>query len=286
MNMNDHTHNEYADIRGMLARYYDGIASQTEIGRLEEFFSCAAPLPADLEADKVLFRSMSGLSAEPVDIPAELSDRISAALDAEIAGDSTGREPKASRHSAWRRRLLVAVAAAACLTAVVTTFRTLIDMPEMIPAQPGGTIASAVDTARRGNPSPSLAAAEDTLVMAIAPDGLAARAEKPGSVRRGNRRAARSAGASARHDAEPTDENTSVGYPSYANAEVANEMPDYTPEEERMIAANYRVVDDEREAYAIVNSIFSRLEGNMMREDRRLDVIDDNYDMEVSRISY
>lgn len=299
MNMNDHTNNEYREIRLLLARYYDGTASQAETRRLEEFFAQCADLPADLEADRALFEAMAGIACEPVEIPAGLSSRIDAALEAEMARDrmadadessGTAGAAAAPRHGVWRRRLLTAVAAAACLAAAVTTVRTLMYVPDISDSPRNEAIASAADSARMNASLASAADAQavdaqavDTVAPAIAPTGLTARAEKPApaAARKKAARKARAVTAPEVDGDDSPDVIESERYPAEMYAASG-----YEAEEERLIAANYHVVDDEREAYAIVNSIFSRLEGNMMREDNRLDDIGDSYEMEMTRISY
>ena len=55
-------------------------------------------------------------------------------------------------------------------------------------------------------------------------------------------------------------------------------------EEERLVAANYHVVTDEREADAILTTVFVRLESGMTEENFRISDVRARYEMEVNDI--
>jgi len=55
-------------------------------------------------------------------------------------------------------------------------------------------------------------------------------------------------------------------------------------EEQQLIADNYRVVRDEREADAILSSVFVRLEGSLMEESYRISDINAEYEMEMTKL--
>ena len=86
-----------------------------------------------------------------------------------------------------------------------------------------------------------------------------------------------------------TGGDKSVNYSSQiADSEDEYEADDsYYPhsEEANFIRENYRVVRNQDEADAILNSIFSRLESNVAMETSKLSKIDLEYDSEMSRLS-
>lgn len=55
-------------------------------------------------------------------------------------------------------------------------------------------------------------------------------------------------------------------------------------EPEAVAEANYRVIDNETEAYEIVNSVFMRLDDNISKVGYRIDGMQDEYEMQISKL--
>lgn len=269
--------NRNQEIRDKLDRWYAGVTSPDEERRLKELLATTAPLPADLETERRLFSDMSEAAVDTVDMPAEYAARIESALEAEIAREATVRR---NGTWPWRRRLLTVGGAAACLLAAWFGFRTI----------NGPNIAEENVQVRYANVEKPVA---NEKIIAVAPT----RENQPGSEQ----------GVSPVRTSSPTHtlakapkkEAPSTHYGAvsdrrndeYDNLRDVLTDPDddmyLSPEEEsRLIAANYHVVDNEQEAYAMLNSVFGRLEGNVARESYKMQDISTQYEMEVTRVSY
>ncbi len=90
------------NIRQMLDRYYDGIATPAETAMLKDFFRTAEDVPADMATDAAVFRAMAAVDDAEVTVPDNLKARIVAATIA-------------ARPRTFRWRTLVAVAASIAL---------------------------------------------------------------------------------------------------------------------------------------------------------------------------
>lgn len=256
----------YNEIRVLLGRYYSGSTDGEEERRLAEFFAGAGELPADLEADRALFGAMALDESELPELPEEYGSRISEAVEAEMAAERGRRNVSA----AWRRKL-TAWGAAACVALLLASAAMFMFMHEE-PKTQGVTakVQGPALTAKTVRVSEAAEAAE------AAPGAV-----KPQEKRNGRKGAVKPTV----KPAVKAPRNVAAGY-EYDAGESDYYAGGYDAEEERLMADNYRVVDDEREAYAIVSSIFSRLEGNMALESNRISEIRGDYEMEVEKLSY
>jgi len=237
-----------------------------------EFFVTASELPEDLEAEHRLFVGMGDVMSEamysPVDMPAEYSERIAEALDAEIS-----REARATRSSAsiWRRRILSVGGVAACLLAGWLGFRTL-----TVPELPGDTAHRQYAAVRKPvvTPAPtviSAASVDESMAIASASVPASAGKSKPRMTRR----------SAAPVKETVTDVNRECEEDTYWDDDDMYLSPE---EEARLLADNYHVVDNEREANALVSSVFARLEGNVVQESYKMQDISAQYDVEVTKL--
>lgn len=267
--------NKINEIRGTLDRWYAGETSPDDERVLMEFFATPTELPEDLEAERRLFTGMDDVLSEvmdsPVDVPAEYSDRIAAALKAEIAREAhTNR----NRASIWRRRILAAGGVAACLLAGWLGFRTL-----TVPDLPGDTAPGQYAAVRK----PTVTATEPTAATVIRPtaaeeSGVIASASVQTSTDKSKSRLKRRSSAPVKETVAAVnreqEEETYWDDDMYLSAE----------EEARLLADNYHVIDNECEANAFVSSVFARLEGNVVQESYKMQDISAQYDVEVTKL--
>lgn len=235
-------------IRILLGRYYSGCSSPDDERLLGDFFATASGLPDDLEADRALFVAMRQAADEQSEIPDRLDARIADALEAEMA-----RDRRAAR-TTFRRRLLWSLSgAAACLLAVFAAYTFVPGQTERVPA--GAVAVNVTPVAPAAPLAPAATASADTIAnTAPAPaDGTPGKSRRPHKARKTRR------------------------------ADKADGM-DRTREAEMLVAANYRVVEDEREADAIISSIFGRMESNLAQETNRVDEIGLEYECEVNKL--
>lgn len=230
---------KYIFIRGLLDLYYQGVSTPEETDRLYELLTQAEDLPSDLEADRELLLAVGKSVSIPVDLPQDIDCKILESLEEEMrlsrASEALDRARSVSRRM-WQQRMLAFVAAAACLLL--------------------GVVAVSV-IGRRGVDTPSSQTAHfDNKTEKTISEGsftsdqtIATSPEEAPESQAESRRVAESL-ATAR-----SKSSKKVGL---QKPEVTNDG--YALEEERMARADYHVVTDEREAYAIMNSIFSRLE--------------------------
>lgn len=253
-------HNE---IRVLLGRYYSGLTDGKEERRLAEFFAGAGELPADLEADRALFGAMALDESELPELPEEYGSRISEAVETEMGAERGRRNVSA----AWRRKLTAwgAAACVALLLASATLFMFMHEEPETRGV-----------TAKVQGPALTAKAERVSEAAEAAPDAV-----KPQEKRNERKGAAKPTV----KPAVKAPRNVAADY-EYDEEDSDYSDGGYDAETERLMADNYRVVDDEREAYAIVSSIFSRLEGNMALESYRISEIRGDYEMEVEKLSY
>lgn len=258
--------NNYNEIRKLLELYYEGRTSRAQENELTEFFANAETLPADLEADRRLFGQLADMSAGEVMIPEDFDSRITAAVE-----DEMSRERAASRRrSRWRSVWIAAGSAAACLLACLPLIRSFIDGTDNTVAE-----KTPVRTAHH-QPAVKPAATE--------PSGLIAAVEpvKAKTVRAVQGRVADQAEETmdyGRNDSEESPSEVVEHEETYAGYAYLSEE-----EEEQLVADNYYVVEDEREAYAIVNSVFSRLDGNMAEGSYRVSDINSDYEIEMTKL--
>lgn len=248
--------NEYNDIREILNRWYDGNTTPAEQQRLADFFATDRELPADLEMEREMFRAMAEAGEEYAEMPVEVSERINAALEAEMSGERVERR----KGFGWRRRAMTACAAAACLAVVLT-----------MPFLKSGDKAMVGDKA-------GMAARESTAVEPASADTmLFMTPELPGSVAPAVEKESRKLASAQKKAPCHAVKRTPV--------ESDNDDELYlSEEEERLVAANYHVVTDEREADAIISTVFVRLESGMTEENFKISDVRTRYEMEMNDI--
>lgn len=262
----------YNEIRSLLNRWYAAECTPAEERRLEELLLSAEDLPADLEADKALFLSLSEMADDYIegDIPAEYVVRISEAIEAEI-GNTTSAETKEKayvtpRRAIWFRRIAPTVGIAAALIGGILLLRPLIN--------PSGS-AEPEKLASVAKPQPSVSPE----VSAVGSVDDAVEPASPAEI---------SVSGSA-HLANAVEKgNTYPKVRKTPEERIDDEEEDYyylsEEEEARLAADNYRVISDECEAYAMMNTVFSRLEGYVIQEGYRMEGVTAQYEAEVTKL--
>lgn len=249
--------NEYNDIREILNRWYDGNTTPAEQQRLADFFATDRELPADLEMEREMFRAMTEAGEDYAEMPLEVSRSINAALDAEMA-----RERGSQRKGfGWRRRAMTACAAAACMAVVLT-----------IPFLKSSDKAMVEDKA-------GMAVSETPDVRPVSTDTmLFMTPEQPRTVAPAVEKEARKLASAQKKASRKAVKCKPVETDGDDDLYLSEE------EEERLVAANYHVVTDEREANAILSTVFVRLESGMTEENFRISDVRTRYEMEMNDI--
>lgn len=249
--------NEYNDIREILNRWYDGQSTPAEQQRLADFFATDRELPADLEMEREMFRAMTEAGEDYAEMPLEVSRSINAALDAEMA-----RERGSQRKGfGWRRRAMTACAAAACMAVVLT-----------IPFLKSSDKAMVEDKA-------GMAVSETPDVRPVSTDTmLFMTPEQPRTVAPAVEKEARKLASAQKKASRKAVKCKPVETDGDDDLYLSEE------EEERLVAANYHVVTDEREANAILSTVFVRLESGMTEENFRISDVRTRYEMEMNDI--
>lgn len=249
--------NEYNDIREILNRWYDGNTTPAEQQRLADFFATDRELPADLEMEREMFRAMAEAGEDYVEMPVEVSQSINAALEVEMARE---REPQ-RKGFGWRRRAMTACAAAACMAVVLTIPFLKSNDKAMVGDKAGMAVNETPDAGQVSTDTMLFMTPE--LPRAVAP-AVEKESRKLASV---HKKAPRHA---VKHQPVETDSDDDL----YLSAE----------EEERLMAANYHVVTDEREADAILGAVFVRLKSGMTEESYKISDVKARYEMEMNDI--
>lgn len=251
------TMNEYNDIREILNRWYDGNTTPAEQQRLADFFATDRELPADLEMEREMFRAMTEAGEDYAEMPHDVSERINAAIEAEMAEE---REPQ-RKGFGWRRRAMTACAAAACMAVVLTIPFLKSDDKAMVGDKPGMALSETPDAGP---------VSTDTMLF-MTPEQP--RAVAP-AVEKESRKLASAQKKASRKAVKRKPVETDSDDDLYLSEE----------EEERLVAANYHVVTDEREANAILSTVFVRLESGMTEENFRISDVRTRYEMEMNDI--
>ena len=249
--------NEYNDIREILNRWYDGNTTPAEQQRLADFFATDRELPADLEMEREMFRAMTEAGEDYAEMPLEVSRSINAAIEAEMSGE---RRPQ-RKNFGWRRRAMTACAAAACMAVVLTIPFLKSDDKAMVGDKPGMALSETPDAGP---------VSTDTMLF-MTPEQP--RAVAP-AVEKESRKLASAQKKSSRKAVKRKPVETDSDDDLYLSEE----------EEERLVAANYHVVTDEREANAILSTVFVRLESGMTEENFRISDVRTRYEMEMNDI--
>ncbi len=249
--------NEYNDIREILNRWYDGNTTPAEQQRLADFFATDRELPADLEMEREMFRAMTEAGEDYAEMPHDVSERINAAIEAEMAGE---RGPQ-RKGFGWRRRAMTACAAAACMAVVLTIPFLKSSDKAMVGDKPGMALSETPDAGPIST---------DTMLF-MTPEQP--RAVAP-AVEKESRKLASAQKKASRHAVKRKPVETYSDDDLYLSAE----------EEERLVAANYHVVTDEREANAILGAVFVRLKSGMTEESYKISDVKARYEMEMNDI--
>lgn len=249
--------NEYNDIREILNRWYDGNTTPAEQQRLADFFATDRELPADLEMEREMFRAMAEAGEDYAEMPHEVSERINAALEAEMAEE---RGPQ-RKGFGWRRRAMTACAAAACMAVVLTIPFLKSSDKAMVGDKPGMALSETPDAGP---------VSTDTMLF-MTPEQP--RAVAP-AVEKESRKLASAQKKASRHAVKCKPVETDSDDDLYLSEE----------EEERLVAANYHVVTDEREANAILGAVFVRLKSGMTEESYKISDVKARYEMEMNDI--
>lgn len=251
------TMNEYSDIREILNRWYDGNTTPAEQQRLADFFATDRELPADLEMEREMFRAMAEAGEDYAEMPVEVSERITAALEAEMAGERVERR----KGFGWRRRAMTACAAAACMAMVLTIPFLKSSDKAMVGDKAGMAVSETPDVRPVSTDTMLFMTPEQP--RAVAP-AVEKESRKLASVHKKAQRHA------VKHKPVETDSDDDL----YLSEE----------EEERLVAANYHVVTDEREANAILGAVFVRLKSGITEESYKISDVKARYEMEMNDI--
>lgn len=274
--MKEELKNNEIEIRELLRRWYDGTTSKEEERRLKCLLLRSSQLPPDLEADKKLFEGLSAMGEESVPIPDHLQSRISDAIEKEIkTSKPLANKTHTELASLFRaRKLRMAIGGVAvCLAGIFFTNR-MMNIPEM-KIEPGDKLAL--------NAPGKTFQTDDSLYthhLTLAATESEVKEEKKKKIQsltpgKGVKATAR---ARKNHNSAMVFNSTTGNeedYTEYLSAE----------EEERLERRNYRVVRDEAEADAILNSFFSQLESNVAMETSRLSRVGLEYEAEMMKIS-
>lgn len=234
--MNTDTLNE---IRNLLGRYYNGECTPAERSRLAGLLASAPDLPADLEPDRKLFGLLEGSAADSAAMPPETESRITAALEAEMAA--------ARKRPMPLRRIMLRIASIAACMLLAVTVLWYYDFTKTGSDPHAGKKAPGSD--RPGMAEVKVPAVADTMIMPLPsmPDvnALSGR-QKP--VKKERMLAA--------------VVKTATVVP--AEPAAAEDSDAAEPEVDEWIAENYRVIDDPREADAIVGSVLAVMQSNLV----------------------
>lgn len=256
--MNDKTYT-YLEIRGLLDRWYAGETTPDDERRLAGLLAAAGTeLPADLAADSALFAELTRLKAEETPVPDDLDRRIDSALEREMTG--AAGFGKAVR----RRRIVAGIAGAAVVCAVVAGV--FLHVPHTgAPERFASSVSPKVE--RILNDTAAAVAA-----MAVAPQ-TEIKPETLASVEN-----IRKYKVSKRRKAA-VKKSTVDGEYDETDAEDGFLDPE---ERERLLAANFRIVESEAEADMIISSVFDRMESRVSREGIMISNICEQYSAQTS----
>lgn len=251
--------NKENEIRRLLDLYYEGRTSREEERRLSELLHTEHSLPEDLQRERELFAMLSADSV--AEMPPEADDRLLSAIDDEIS--------RSQRPLRNRRLWMVAASVAACLLLVALFLALFIKNG---PEQPLTPKYVKVESRTEMHPDTAVT------IMSISDNEGRVLQKKVETPRR-----------------QKTQESAVAGVVDKKSSRVStldktrhdDDTYFLTAEEERILeSGNYRVVNDEREAYAIVNSVFSRMDGTLTESTHRIDDINMEYERALRDASF
>lgn len=260
---------DFNEIRQLLERWYAGDSAVEIQDRLTELFAEASGLPDDLLLEREIFLAMHEVASCPVKMPDHLARRVDEAVSKEIAAPGRPRLRKT-----FRRWIYPAASAAACLLVAVVALRMGVQENPS-----SGDTQSCLASVEKTSVSAAVGHIADTLsaVVAAAPSlELVAEAGETGVRRKHCRKAHKP-----RSVSRDMEETAPVLKDDFRDDDLIFEEPD---EPSRLLAANYRVVEDEQEASAIINAVFMRLEGRMNEESSHVDEIDLDYQVRMTKL--
>lgn len=243
---------EYIKIKELLERYYAGATTATENRLLEDFFVHADSLPSELEVERELFCGIAAAADSIEEIPEQYSKRINDALEAEISRENNIVGSRVS----WSKLLLAAGSIAACLLVAFMAVKMIAPLPQTQHKEPFVAKQKEIKQPKEKESS------EPIETKSIDKKHIAAKSSKP-KIKRVK------------------------AYQTPAIAIETEESDEYLSEEEesRLLANNYHVVTDEREAMAIMSSVFSRMEGNVATESGRIAGHISDYEIEMDKLN-
>lgn len=234
-----------SEIRELLARYYEGETSLSDERRLRRLLAETAPLPADLEEERMLFAAIAEASEAEVKAPADLSGRIAEAIAAE------SRAEKARKRSRLWRFAAVACAAAASVAAIFITAR---DAERIsVPAQSPRVQSVAEAVAPKD--------AKDTVISIACALPVEVRDRSGHRVSLNKSVASRAAG-------KALKDSLAVNTSPSADIEALARQTGLTVEEYSSLSARYHIADTE-EAVEITDRLFGDV-GNTVGQDVRV----------------
>lgn len=268
-----------AEMRDLLDRWYSGTATPAEEHLLSEAFRSERPLPEDMNLDRALFMELSEAREAESEFPVEYAERISSALEHEMAASRRMSGLSFLRGTRFRRIAVVA-AVAVCFSFIggVQFWRhSRSSESQTTLVTPGDNQGSLA----RSTVSPSV---EDTLK--VIPGLESALAEDINRQGRVKPKKGRGIIRQKRND-EPANPNlVAAAVIERAETGEAGEYAYLSPEEEAMLAnSNYRIVTDSREAKAILNSIFIQLESRVDLEANNISTLNEEYEAEINKLN-
>lgn len=252
-------------LRELLAKWYAGSSTREDERDILLLLSSGSALPPDIEADSRLFLAFSEKADESVTMPEEYSSRIEAALTEEITREASKTVQTGSSRSLRNRWLYWS--AAACIAMLVFGL---------------GWRWLAPDSSIEPDPLEQQRVAVATLPLVLPESNVkeSSSAEPQPSPSPFPIRRAKNFSTSSETQVLSIDATTDP-YQSPLEEEVS----DLLPEENALIASNYRVVNDSREAEEIFAAVFSRLERNLYLESKRIAKIEIGHESEMARLS-
>lgn len=247
------------DIRKLVSAWYAAELNPDDERRLYQLLDSTTNLPPDIESDKKLICALRQAADEEFEMPLGCAERINSALEQEMA---CARLEAASRSARFRlRRWMGWGAAAVVVVAFGASFlmRHDNDGKQMIAelTTPDTTSFSSekIESAISSN--------QDSILLA------------PPQQHAGNLAENKKTRAKNKYEKESI---------SAQNITVTPDTYEFEEEEEKLLAANYHVITDEKEADAMLASVFSRLESQMTAESVKLEEINGEYQNEMTKI--
>lgn len=257
------------EIRAMLDRWYGGISTPEEERRLLDFFASDMELPPDLEEERILFRAIAETAAEDVELPGDVARRIVKTLEAEMSN----KRAAVPMFAVWRRRFMAACGVAAVFLAVTLAIRTLV-------ADYNQSQAPEVGLAENRTETPVSIAPElsDTAIIKIPDNRAPVLIAEVSKAKHKNKNVS----------ASRVNDDKVAEVSEYEAADDVDEDDMYLSEEEeeKLVACNYRVIKDEREADAILGSLFVSLENNLNEGSALISDIERQYEINSYEVFY